>query len=590
MTPGAAGGKVATVSNYTALLSGASWNAGQNGTPRIVTYSFSEQVPEHQSSYYSAAFLRTLRPFSQNERQVAEEALSQFAAASGLIFVEVGSGEGEINFGNYEHSASPYPNSSGFAWYPSVAIGDTYAYQSEIGGDIFIDDGRATSMSLLLHEIGHAIGLKHPFEGDPVLEASLDNKTKTVMSYTGAPVQTLGPLDEQAIEHVYGGANPAPGTLTGWHFKVATGVLVQNWGAASSRIAGTPQHDVIRAGGGNDRVAGFAGDDRLTGGAGHDLMFGGAGNDRFFGGAGNDSYYGGNYRGDPDGGSDTVDYSSSAANLQIRLADAWVGGAYTVAGARGADIGSDTFHDIEHAVGGAGNDALVGSGLANRLHGGAGNDTLTGAGGADLLHGGSGRDTADYGGAFTAVALSLGAGYGYSGEAKGDRLVSIERVVGTDFDDKITGRVVGDRLLGGDGNDLLRGGGGNDILAGGGGGDGLVGQDGNDLLGGGAGDDVLVGGAGRDRLFGGAGDDELRRRTSFGARTATTRCSAARAPTFSTAAPATTACTAASTPTASCSRATGAAIPWTTSRTEPTCSCFPAPAVRRRSPISTSPL
>jgi len=52
---------------------------------------------------------------------------------------------------------------------------------------------------------------------------------------------------------------------------------------------------------------------------------------------------------------------------------------------------------IENAVGGSGNDLLVGNEAANTLKGGAGNDRLYGAGGADILWGGKGNDVFVYG-------------------------------------------------------------------------------------------------------------------------------------------------------------------------------------------------
>lgn len=48
---------------------------------------------------------------------------------------------------------------------------------------------------------------------------------------------------------------------------------------------------------------------------------------------------------------------------------------------------------IEHAIGGAGHDLLLGNGLANTLRGNGGEDTLAGGAGSDLLVGGRGVDT-----------------------------------------------------------------------------------------------------------------------------------------------------------------------------------------------------
>lgn len=58
---------------------------------------------------------------------------------------------------------------------------------------------------------------------------------------------------------------------------------------------------------------------------------------------------------------------------------------------------------IENAIGGSGNDVIVGNNAANIIHGGAGNDVIYGGGGQDQLYGGSGNDIF----VFSAVSDSL---------------------------------------------------------------------------------------------------------------------------------------------------------------------------------------
>ena len=50
---------------------------------------------------------------------------------------------------------------------------------------------------------------------------------------------------------------------------------------------------------------------------------------------------------------------------------------------------------IENAIGGAGNDKIIGNNAANQLDGGGGDDVVTGLGGNDTLNGGLGLDTCD---------------------------------------------------------------------------------------------------------------------------------------------------------------------------------------------------
>jgi Ca2+-binding RTX toxin-like protein len=82
-------------------------------------------------------------------------------------------------------------------------------------------------------------------------------------------------------------------------------------------------------------------------------------------------------------------------------------------------------------------------------------------------------------------------------------------IVGSNFNDTLTGGGVADTLFGGDGNDSLSGSGGTDTLHGDNGDDTLNGGSGNDSLDGDAGNDSLDGGAGTDSLLGRSGNDSL---------------------------------------------------------------------------------
>ena len=84
----------------------------------------------------------------------------------------------------------------------------------------------------------------------------------------------------------------------------------------------------------------------------------------------------------------------------------------------------------------------------------------------------------------------------------GDVLLNIEHMIGTAYNDLLTGDDSDNMLTGGSGDDVLRGGGGDDTLTGGGG------------------DDTLTGGAGADQMTGGTGDDRFALDLADGARAA----------------------------------------------------------------------
>ncbi|WP_395681461.1 beta strand repeat-containing protein [Inquilinus sp.] len=142
-------------------------------------------------------------------------------------------------------------------------------------------------------------------------------------------------------------------------------------------------------------------------------------------------------------------------------------------GTEGNDELSGTDADDE-IYGYGGDDQLYGGrGGDDLLSGGDGFDTFDGGDGADTLDGGTGDDLVYYSYNHWPVTVNLATGTASGGEANGDVLISIERIIGSRY---------GDTLIGSDGNDRLNGQAGNDILRGGGGADTLDGEDGIDTV------------------------------------------------------------------------------------------------------------
>ena len=256
------------------------------------------------------------------------------------------------------------------------------------------------------------------------------------------------------------------------------------------------------------------------------------------------------------GGFDNVRYERSTAGVQVNL------GTGTASDGFG---GTDTLRNIEGVIGSNFNDTLIGSAAADNLEGRIGDDSLSGGDGADTLTGGTGNDTLNGGSqrivtdtanlssefdfaifsdATAGVTVALGAD-GTAGTASGgglgnDVLIDIEYVIGSKFNDVISGtnRNVVEIFRGGQGDDTIRGGDvagqdagvnfvdyrdatgavqvnlgagtatgadGNDTLVGMGGvqggahADHLIGSAGDNYLEGRGGNDTLDGGEGRDR-------------------------------------------------------------------------------------------
>lgn len=167
------------------------------------------------------------------------------------------------------------------------------------------------------------------------------------------------------------------------------------------------------------------------------------------------------------------------------------------------NVGNDTirgFDGDDTIDGGPGNDTLLGQND---------NDTISGGAGNDSIDGGAGIDTVSYAFSTAAVIVNLTAGTASDGLGGSDTLLSIENVIGSAYNDSITGNGLANVLSGGAGDDTINGAGGNDTLSGGDGNDTVSGGTGNDVMNGGAGDDVLNGDDGDDTVSGGAGADTV---------------------------------------------------------------------------------
>lgn len=158
----------------------------------------------------------------------------------------------------------------------------------------------------------------------------------------------------------------------------------------------------------------------------------------------------------------------------------------------------------------SGNDILSGRDGNDVLNGGTGDDTFFGGLGADVFDGGEGNDTAAYFDSDASITVSLeNSQLNNGGTAVGDRYNSIENIVGSKFNDTITGDIFDNKLAGIEGDDVIHGGSGVDIIVGGEGDDTLYGDSGQDSISGGIGNDAIYGGVGYDLLAGGDGNDVI---------------------------------------------------------------------------------
>ena len=369
-----------------ALIAGNKWG-GSVGTGTTVSYSFPWQggAGATYAGYGGFGNYSTLNEpgaaqhYGLDPVQTAafQQALQTWAAVANVSFSQLPDsasivGDIRIAFTSATILTSTGQSAWGWAYPPgsnSPSTGDIWLNAASIDAN---DSGWAAgsqNYASLLHETGHALGLKHPFEDGAVLPAALDTRQYSLMAYTPSAhglyvsvtnsgnswtwsaynIEPSTPMvyDMQAMQYLYG-ANTSYNTGdTTYSFDPATPFFKTLWDA-----------------GGNDTIstASFTLSCTIDLRQGHFSSLAIA--------AGPSAPAGLNWLAPP-----PVSSYDGTDNLAIAFGCV-----------------------IENATGGSGDDTLQGNSGSNVLNGGAGNDVLIGEGGSDTLIGGGGTDIAVFSG------------------------------------------------------------------------------------------------------------------------------------------------------------------------------------------------
>ncbi|HYD30194.1 MAG TPA: M10 family metallopeptidase [Azospirillaceae bacterium] len=257
------------------------WNAPLPlGTAVPIAFSFTTSSPD-----------ATFRPLTVGDRAIVRQALDAWEAVCGVRFIEVTDRlGGDIRFALRDFGVHEGDGSNGESWLPTLAP-DTGATPDS--GDIALNWNGATyenglepgsfGYEVILHEIGHALGLGHPFDITPPFPAAYDHTLVTVMSYTPVEAWRTRPMpgDVAAAQTLYGPPVDRAGAVT---CRVVGNGLEERGTRRDDAIAGSSLADYLLGGAGNDFLAGQMGNDMLDGGTGVDTLYGGGGNDWLFAG------------------------------------------------------------------------------------------------------------------------------------------------------------------------------------------------------------------------------------------------------------------------------------------------------------------
>lgn len=478
-----------------ALISGDKWG-GATGSSVTLTYSFPwtssgtatfsghdgqgnySLLNEQNATYHYG--------LSATQQAAARSVLQSWANVANIVFSEVAdtsTNVGDIRFawtsasnpmsdGEEPWGWASYPNSywpyGGDVWISALSSG-------AINPDWSVGSNNYTSM---IHELGHALGLKHPFEDNPVLPSGQDSDQYSVMSYTNHPHSLFVEVthnadgsyswssfnivpdtpmlyDVAAIQYMYG-ANPS--------YRTGDDVYTFD--------PGTPFIRTLWDAGGTDTIS----VSNFTKGCVIDLQPG---------------YF----------SKITIESdSTSGINWKMLPPTPTYDGTDNLAIAYGCVI--------ENAIGGSGNDTLIGNDINNSLDGGTGNDQLYGGAGndtfdwdanyrsgADTMYGGPGNDQYVIDSLYDVVVELAGDGTDVIWAGQTYSIANIANVenlflfgtlsvnaTGNALVNVLRGNEANNTLDGGAGNDTLNGGAGNDMLMGGSGNDTLIGDDGIDAV------------------------------------------------------------------------------------------------------------
>jgi hypothetical protein len=308
---------------------------------------------------------------SSPQRDVVRRALDYISTVAGVSFTEV-SGGGDIQYG-----INIQDRSAGYARYPNEGSQVFLAKNtSSFAGDWA--EG-SYEWQVILHETGHALGLKHPGNynaggggtAGPYLARSLDNRGNTIMSYYNASnmkriqydgegfqashvnADTFQAYDIAALQYLYGAASSQAATFSWSDGQALSQTLWNNHPDSRIDLSNQTRGNIV------DLRAGYKSSIGIRD-AYEDMPFSKA---------------------------EYARLTSGGRKIKSIIGTPTYTGRNNLTIAKGSRINA--------ATGGSGNDTFIGNGASlNTLDGGSGNDRFFVGKGSAAVTGGEGTDTA----------------------------------------------------------------------------------------------------------------------------------------------------------------------------------------------------
>lgn len=340
------------VSYIETLRKGPIWDLG---TGETLSYSYyTGSVPYTYGNETAGAAPMTAHESNLDLAFTAWETATPFSFEK---VTESGTTVGEIRMA-YTNQSYAGAGVAAFAYYPNSGVtgGDNWYVVEQASNSDFTPG--TYGFITALHEIGHAIGLSHPFSEtnrtQPVLSASVDNQRHTVMTYTQTDrniywstsgggliasrtnASTPGIYDVAAIEYMYGTISDANTGDTVYSYA--------DWNPNNPFLIRT-----LVDSSGTDTIDASA----ITRSSIIDLRPGAFSSIGVYSHAEQEVYF----------------------NATLPSTDLYTGE---------DNLGIAFSATIENAYGGAGNDTITGNTADNTLKGGGGNDTIDGGAGTDV--------------------------------------------------------------------------------------------------------------------------------------------------------------------------------------------------------------